>query len=157
MTKRFTTKQTIGITLTSLFTLCCCGGGITAAFNSDTPKPVSAPTTSASVEVRKLGGALASLDPTAASPTPDRTAATTTAAPKATRTPTARKTTSLPRTTAPKPKPKPTPARTTASVQNGVHPGAYCSPRGALGRTVKGTLMRCGPSATDDRNRWRAA
>ncbi len=60
--------------------------------------------------------------------------------------------------TAPKPKPKPTPVKTTApSVQKGVHPGAFCSPRGALGRTSKGTLMRCGPSATDSRNRWRAA
>jgi hypothetical protein len=39
----------------------------------------------------------------------------------------------------------------------GVHPGAFCSPEGALGLTNKGTLMRCKPSATDSRDRWRKA
>jgi hypothetical protein len=44
----------------------------------------------------------------------------------------------------------------TSSVQ-GVHPGAFCSPGGAYGYTVAGTRMQCKTSATDSRNRWRAA
>ena len=39
----------------------------------------------------------------------------------------------------------------------GVHPGAFCSPEGAYGRTVKGTLMRCTRKAGEERARWRAA
>ncbi|MFY1683590.1 hypothetical protein ACN265_18825 [Micromonospora sp. WMMD730] len=162
MTKRLTTRQTIGVTLAGLLGLCCCGSGIAGAFSDDS-KPRSAPaaTTSAAtattpVQAQKAGGVLTSVSPTADTPAP--TTATTSAAPKPTRTPTVRKTTSPPRTTAPKPKPKPTPVKTTApSVQKGVHPGAFCTPRGALGRTSTGKLMRCGPSATDSRNRWRAA
>jgi hypothetical protein len=34
-----------------------------------------------------------------------------------------------------------------------VHPGAFCSPNGALGVTVAGTQMICGP-ASDGRDRW---
>lgn len=56
-----------------------------------------------------------------------------------------------------KPKPKPKPKPKAPAVRSGVHPGAFCSPEGALGRTSKGTLMQCKPSATDDRNRWRKA
>jgi hypothetical protein len=51
---------------------------------------------------------------------------------------------------------KPTPHKTThkPAQATGVHPGAFCSPPGAYGRTVKGTLMQCkGPG----RPRWRAA
>ncbi|WP_328344624.1 hypothetical protein [Micromonospora sp. NBC_00421] len=160
MRNPFTTKQTIGVTLASLFVLCCCGGGIVGAV-SDTdpkPKPAAAPAISATVEARKLGGALDTASPTAA-PSPSAVTTTSAAAkPTPSRTPAARKTTNPPRTTAPKPKPNPTPVKTTApSVQKGVHPGAFCSPRGALGRTVKGTLMRCGPKGSDTRNRWRAA
>lgn len=35
----------------------------------------------------------------------------------------------------------------------GVHPGAFCSPPGALGYTSAGTRMICGPGS-DGRNRW---
>jgi len=42
-------------------------------------------------------------------------------------------------------------------TQQGVTPGAFCSPRGAFGVTSTGKLMLCGPSATDSKNRWRAA
>ncbi|MYW01275.1 hypothetical protein [Streptomyces sp. SID3343] len=38
-----------------------------------------------------------------------------------------------------------------------VHPGAFCSPEGATGTTVKGTLMVCSAKAGDSRVRWRAA
>ncbi|MFF8482987.1 PASTA domain-containing protein [Streptomyces antibioticus] len=37
-----------------------------------------------------------------------------------------------------------------------VHPGSFCSPRGATGLTEAGTTMVCGPSS-DGRNRWRRA
>lgn len=37
-----------------------------------------------------------------------------------------------------------------------VHPGSFCSPQGALGRTSAGTLMRCQPGS-DGRNRWARA
>ncbi|MFJ8690206.1 hypothetical protein [Micromonospora wenchangensis] len=162
MRNPFTTKQTIGVTLGTLFVLCCCGGGIVGAV-SDTgkPKPAAAPAISATVEARKLGGVVDATASPTDTPSPAEFA-TISATPQAepTRAPAVKKTTSPPHTTAPKPKPKPkpTPVKTTApSVQKGVHPGAFCSPRGALGRTSKGTLMRCGPSATDERNRWRAA
>ncbi len=38
-----------------------------------------------------------------------------------------------------------------------VHPGAFCSPEGAIGRTAKGTAMTCRTSATDSRDRWRSS
>ena len=43
------------------------------------------------------------------------------------------------------------------AVQEGVHPGAFCKPAGALGHTSNGLLMQCKTSATDTRNHWRAA
>lgn len=52
---------------------------------------------------------------------------------------------------------KSTPKKSTTSVRSGVHPGSFCSPTGALGRTSSGTLMKCKPSATDARSRWRKA
>jgi Protein of unknown function (DUF1524) len=61
----------------------------------------------------------------------------------------------------PKPKPKPTPTPKSEpksepsrpSVRRGVHPGAFCSPAGAVGATTKGTPMVCkGPGQP----RWRA-
>jgi len=57
---------------------------------------------------------------------------------------------------APPPPPPPAPAPAPAPAQ-GVHPGAFCSPGGALGYTSAGKLMRCSTTATDSRNRWRAA
>lgn len=57
--------------------------------------------------------------------------------------------TRLPRRTTSRPAGQPT--------QKDVHPGAFCKPRGAYGLTSDGTLMRCKPSATDSRNRWREA
>lgn len=54
-------------------------------------------------------------------------------------------------------KPKPKPTKTTPSTKKGVHPGAFCSPGGALGHTSKGTLMRCTLKAGEDRARWRKA
>jgi len=65
----------------------------------------------------------------------------------------------LPRTTPPQPPPAPAPgpARAPATPVQGVHPGAFCSPEGGLGHTVKGTLIRCSTQAGDSRARWRSA
>jgi len=68
----------------------------------------------------------------------------TTSKPKPT---TARPTTTKPAT--------PTPSATTPGIQQGVRAGEPCSPAGAFGMTTRGRLLRCGPSATDPRNRWR--
>ena len=54
----------------------------------------------------------------------------------------------------PEPEPEPEPSR--PSVRRGVHPGAFCSPAGALGVTSKGTPMICKSTSSDSRNRWRA-
>ena len=50
--------------------------------------------------------------------------------------------------------PAPAPAPQIAGT---VHPGAFCSPAGALGVTTDGTPMVCRTSATDSRDRWRSA
>ncbi|OFE14331.1 hypothetical protein BA895_10105 [Humibacillus sp. DSM 29435] len=69
--------------------------------------------------------------------------------------------------TAPKPSTKPTPRPTSTPTRTStpqapapirvVSPGAFCSPEGDLGRTKKGTLMRCSTKLGDARARWRAA
>lgn len=56
----------------------------------------------------------------------------------------------------PSPPPPVPPAPSSATVLQGVHPGAYCSPQGGLGVTSSGTAMVCRPSATDSRSRWRS-
>ena len=60
-------------------------------------------------------------------------------------------------TTKAAPKPATKPTTSSSSVVAGVHPGSFCSPRGAYGRTSSGTLMQCKPSDSDTRNRWRKA
>lgn len=45
----------------------------------------------------------------------------------------------------------------TRAVEQGVTPGAFCSSGGASGITNTGVAMTCTTSATDSRNRWRAA
>ena len=57
----------------------------------------------------------------------------------------------------PKPSPSPSPKPAAPSPIQGVHPGSFCSPEGALGYTNQGTLMRCTFKAGDTRARWRAA
>jgi hypothetical protein len=53
----------------------------------------------------------------------------------------------------------PTPTSTTVPVAVGapapVHPGAFCSRPGAIGRSAKGAEYTCRSSMTDDRLRWR--
>jgi hypothetical protein len=43
------------------------------------------------------------------------------------------------------------------NIQQGVTPGAFCSPGGARGVTSTGVDMICTTTATDERNRWRRA
>ena len=43
-----------------------------------------------------------------------------------------------------------------ASPLTPVHPGAFCSPDGALGVTATNTPMICTTTATDNRDRWRS-
>jgi hypothetical protein len=59
---------------------------------------------------------------------------------------------------APAPRPAPAPAAPPAAPagQQGVHPGAFCSPGGATGYTSAGTRMVCSTTASDSRNRWRS-
>lgn len=57
----------------------------------------------------------------------------------------------------PKPTTAPKPTSEAPRPQRGVHPGAFCSPEGALGYTSKGTLMRCSTKPGDSRARWRRA
>lgn len=78
---------------------------------------------------------------------------TVTAAPSK-RHPSARQTSHAPQPTATRhhrkvPTPTRTRTRTSAPVQHGVHPGAFCSPHGAIGYTSAGTRMRCTTKAGD--------
>lgn len=57
-------------------------------------------------------------------------------------------------TTATKPT---TPTTLPAGTVGPVHPGAFCAPAGAKGVTKAGTLMKCGPTKVDPKNRWRKA
>jgi hypothetical protein len=65
------------------------------------------------------------------------------------------------KTTAAAPKTtKPAPPKTTQPPANPgpiVHPGAFCSPEGAIGYTSAGTRMRCTLKAGESQPRWRAA
>lgn len=56
------------------------------------------------------------------------------------------------RTTAPPLRPRTT---TPPAERQGVHPGAFCSPEGALGRTVDGVAMSCQLKAGERQARWR--
>ncbi|MEW1951982.1 HNH endonuclease family protein [Terrabacter sp. NPDC080008] len=106
-----------------------------------------ATTTPPTATVAKLGGA-----PLYAVPTPK-----TSPSPAA---PPAPKPTSKPApkpAPAPPPAPKPAPKPASPATVQGVHPGAFCAPQGALGYTVKGTLMRCTFKSGDIRARWRSA
>lgn len=73
--------------------------------------------------------------------------------PTATRTsPGTTKPTTIPSTRKLTPSPKQSPR-----YQQGVHPGAFCKPRGALGYTVRGVRMVCSWQRGDIRARWRQA
>lgn len=43
------------------------------------------------------------------------------------------------------------------TVDNAVHPGAFCAEHWSYGKTSAGTLMRCTTTSTDPKFRWRSA
>lgn len=91
-------------------------------------------------------------------PTPKATS-TPTKTPEATPTPTHTRIKKPPvKIHTPRPRPTPTKTRPPAkpAVRTSVHPGAFCAPQGAHGRTSAGTLMRCS-SRGGDQARWRRA
>jgi hypothetical protein len=61
-----------------------------------------------------------------------------------------------PKVSTPKPATKTTTKPAGNPTQEGVHPGAFCSPHLAFGHTSTGKLMQCKTSATDVKYRWRA-
>jgi hypothetical protein len=130
-----------------LLVLCCGGAALTTSFfRGDTPKAgqptLVIPSSTAPPETPP------SPDPTPSAPPTTKVSATS-------RPPTHRPkpTPTRPKTT--KPKPKPSATATTGGIQQNVRQGAFCSPRGALGVTSRGHVLRCGPSVDDPRNRWR--
>jgi hypothetical protein len=136
------------------FLLLCCGGtAIAAVVSSGKPKPAR-PAATATAGLVSAGGRTSgpSARPSPSSSSVEPVPAVTTTQPVA----------PIPTGTTHKPVPRPTtkkpaPGPTTPSYRHGVHPGAFCAPRGAFGYTTTGLLMQCKPSATDTRNRWRAA
>jgi hypothetical protein len=86
-------------------------------------------------------------------PTPPQAAHTGTRRPHTTST--ARRAIPRPHRTTTRPRPKPT--TTKPAGRRGVHPGAFCTPEGAIGYTTAGTRMRCTAKAGEDQARWRRA
>jgi hypothetical protein len=117
----------------------CVGGAATYGMIVGDPKPR---TTAAGEAPQELAD-IPTTSPTAAPPTKAKPRPTVT-----------HKTASEPKRTTTKPRPRPT---NTSGGQQGVHPGAFCSPDGAHGTTSAGTAMRCTRKAGEDRARWRKA
>jgi hypothetical protein len=46
-------------------------------------------------------------------------------------------------------------AKLSAHAASTVTPGAFCSPAGAVDKTVTGVAMKCTTAPGDSRNRWR--
>jgi hypothetical protein len=146
----------LGIPLAALLVLCCGGSMVLGAMGSQKPKTTSATTAASPATTPSLLSPSTSptgIDSPSVEPVPTPTSDSASSVPvpppvaptKAVAVPTTRK------------PPPPPPTTTGPKYVYGVHPGAFCSPYGALGYTVDGTLMRCEPSATDSRNRWRRA
>ncbi len=156
--------QKLAVGIATLVVLVCCGATVGPfALGGDGKKPAAAPTAiSTTAQTRQLVDTGTPTPDPGVSPSPADTAAATPAStgPAIKPSPKPTKTTSTPRpkTTTAKPKPKPTTAKPKPpSVQQGVHPGAFCTPEGAMGKTSKGTLMRCTRKAGEKQPRWRAA
>ena len=125
-----------------LLVLLCCGVGTAGALLSPSgdPLPSRGSTTPAWV------GTTTSAAPTATSAAPTLPPTPAASTSSGATVPQPQKTTGAPH-----------PPPTTAAPQQGVHPGAFCSPHWAFGYTVGGVLMQCKPSATDTKFRWRQA
>jgi hypothetical protein len=126
-------KTQLIVGMVTAFVLVVCAAVALAVVSGDSGKsgqPAAAPTELA----------------TSASSTPS-----TTPPPDSTTTPTA----PAPATSQNKPAPQRTRKPPATHSSQRVHPGALCSPAGAWGVTANGKAVRCGPSETDARNRWR--
>ena len=104
-----------------------------------------------SATTTRPAAALVQTVPATAATSPSTSTTTTTTTMSTTTTVVA--TTRAPATT--EPTVPPATGSTASPVQQGVTPGAFCSPSGARGTTAKGTAMVCTTTATDSRNRWR--
>jgi hypothetical protein len=128
-----------------LLVLCCGGAALTTSFfRGDTPKEGSPTLVIPSSQAAPSPPAQPSRSPSPTSPPTPSTHPTT-------HKPKPKPTTAKPTTT----KPKPSPSATSAVIQQNVRLGQLCSPRGAIGLTRRGQVLRCGPSVDDPRNRWR--
>lgn len=108
--------------------------------------------------VQDLERQLATATSTSTTSTPTTTTTTTTTTTAPPPPPTTAAPAPPPASVAPAPAPPPPPPPPAPpSTQNGVHPGAFCSPAGARGVTNSGTPMVCRTSPTDSRLRWRSA
>lgn len=129
-----------------LLVLCCGGAALTTSFfRGDTPKTGS-PTL--------VIPSSATPQPPASSPSPSPTPTT----PPTSRSPSPHPTTHKPKPTTARPtttKPKPSTSAPTGPIQQNVRQGQFCAPRGAFGLSRRGTVLRCGPSVDDPRDRWR--
>jgi hypothetical protein len=145
--RRMSRNNKIALTVLVVILGCCSG---TALWGSTLPDPKTSAGTSPQPPVEVTTGAA----PTTAAPpvatSPGRAPSTK----ASTRPPTHRAVPRPTHTTRPRPRPTKT---TRPPAQHGVHPGAFCSPKGAIGYTDKGTRMRCTTKAGDSRARWRSA
>jgi hypothetical protein len=130
-----------------LLVLCCGGAALSmSVFHGNKPKAAGPTMVIPSSSAPEPAPTTESPSPTP-SPSPSPT----------TKTPTTHPTTHRPRPTTAKPtttKPKPSPSAP-GGVQRNVRLGEFCGPRGALGITRRGQVLRCGPSIDDPRDRWR--
>lgn len=152
-------EQKLAIGIAALVVLACCGATVGQSFVGDPKKPAAAPSPTVTTRVDRL---LDTATTTPASTPTDVAVAPTTTPPRKpapkpsattrppTRTPTPAKTTKPPTR-------KPTPKATTPAVQQGVHPGSFCSRQGARGVSKTGKPMVCTTTAADPKKRWRAA
>lgn len=132
----------VAVAAFALFALTACGPDATPANKTGllaSPSASASPSPSESPSSSSAPPAVAT--PTIAPPAVPTTASAPTTKPAA------------PKTT------KPAPPKTTAPAHPGpiVHPGAFCSPEGAIGYTSAGTRMRCTLKAGEKQPRWRAA
>lgn len=130
-----------------------------AAVYSDNETPAITPTPGVSSDAPPTASAVptatATLAPTPTPEPPTPTPVPPTPTPEQP-TPTPEPPTPTPVPPTPTPIPAAAPAAPSGEVQQGVRPGAFCSPEGARGVTSKGTPMVCSKKPGDIRARWRS-
>lgn len=151
------------------FALAACGTSKTKSISGQLVASPPADTPSASPFIPAVATPVPTNTPTptptiAPSPTPSPTPVpkptpTPTPTPKPTPTPRPKPTpTPVPPTPTPvPPQPTPTPVPAQPLDEGTVHPGAFCTPDGAIGVSKDGDSMVCTTTSTDSRDRWRKA